>query len=39
MRPDGTAIDEMPAADGEEYFAMALLFAERRWGAGEGMYA
>lgn len=39
MRPDGTAIDEMPAADGEEYFAMALLFAEHRWGSGEGIYA
>lgn len=39
MRPDGTAIDEMPAADGEEYFATALLFAERRWGGGEGIYA
>jgi oligosaccharide reducing-end xylanase len=39
MRPDGTAIDEMPAADGEAYFAMALLFAEHRWGAGEGSHA
>ena len=39
MRPDGTAIDEMPAPDGEEYFATALFFAEHRWGAGEGIYA
>jgi oligosaccharide reducing-end xylanase len=39
MRSDGTAIDEMPAPDGEEYFATALLFAEHRWGAGEGIYA
>lgn len=39
MRPDGTAIDEMPAPDGEEYFATALFFAEHRWGGGEGIYA
>ncbi len=38
MRPDGTAIDEMPAPDGEEYFAMALLFASHRWGNGKGIY-
>jgi oligosaccharide reducing-end xylanase len=38
MRPDGTAIDEMPAADGEEYFATALLFASNRWGQGHGIF-
>jgi oligosaccharide reducing-end xylanase len=38
MRTDGTAMDEMPAADGEEYFATALLFASNRWGNGKGIY-
>ena len=38
MRKDGTAIDEMPAPDGEEYFATALLFAAHRWGNGSGIY-
>lgn len=38
MRPDGTAMDEMPAADGEEYMATALLFAANRWGSGKGIY-
>lgn len=38
MRPDGTAMDEMPAPDGEEYFATALLFAAHRWGNGSGIY-
>jgi oligosaccharide reducing-end xylanase len=38
MRADGTAIDEMPAPDGEEYFATALLFAAHRWGNGAGVY-
>ena len=38
MRADGTAIDEMPAPDGEEYFATALLFASHRWGNGKGIY-
>ena len=28
---------ENPSPDGELYFAMALLFAENRWGAGEGI--
>lgn len=27
-----------PAPDGEEYFAMALLFASNRWGDGEGVF-
>ncbi len=38
MRPDGTAMDEMPAPDGEEYFATALLFAAHRWQSGKGLY-
>jgi oligosaccharide reducing-end xylanase len=38
LRRDGTAADEMPAPDGEEYFATALLFAANRWGKGEGIY-
>lgn len=35
---EGKAIDQMPAPDGEEYFAMALYFAAGRWGNGEGIY-
>lgn len=27
-----------PAPDGEEFFAMALIFASNRWGDGEGVY-
>lgn len=27
-----------PAPDGEEFFAMALIFASHRWGDGEGIY-
>lgn len=38
VRTDGTAIDEMPAPDGEEYFITALYFASARWGDGEGIY-
>jgi oligosaccharide reducing-end xylanase len=38
MKPDGTPMDEMPAPDGEEYFAMSLLFASHRWGDGKGIY-
>lgn len=33
--PDGTRRAQGPAPDGEEYFAMALLFASNRWGDGE----
>ena len=29
---------EGPAPDGEEYFAMALFFAAKRWGNGEGIF-
>ena len=35
---DGSRKHEGPAPDGEEYFAMALLFAGRRWGDGEGIF-
>jgi endo-1,4-beta-D-glucanase Y len=38
MKTDGTPNDEMPAPDGEEYFAMALYFAAGRWGNGEGIF-
>jgi oligosaccharide reducing-end xylanase len=38
MRYDGTAISELPAPDGEEYYAMALYFAAHRWGNGNGIY-
>lgn len=35
---DDAIIDPMPAPDGEEYFAMALLLADGRWGSREGLY-
>ncbi|MFO1478512.1 MAG: glycosyl hydrolase family 8 [Verrucomicrobiota bacterium] len=38
MRTNGVANDEMPAPDGEEYFAMALHFAANRWGTNAGIY-
>jgi len=38
MRTDGTSNDEMPAPDGEEYFATALYFASGHWGNGNGIY-
>jgi oligosaccharide reducing-end xylanase len=31
-------MDELPAPDGEEYYAMALYFAANRWGSGRGIY-
>lgn len=34
---DGTKNAQGAAPDGEEYFAMALLFAANRWGCGEGI--
>ncbi len=37
-KTDGTANEETPAPDGEEYFAMALLFAGNRWPGGRGIY-
>jgi oligosaccharide reducing-end xylanase len=38
MTTNGIANDEMPAPDGEAYFATALLFASGRWGNGVGIY-
>ncbi len=38
VNTNGTPIDEMPAPDGEEYFAMSLYFAAGRWGSGSGIY-
>lgn len=32
------AIDTNPAPDGEEYFAMALFFANNRWGSTDGIF-
>ena len=37
-KPDGTIIDQSTASDGEEWTAMALLFASARWGTDTGMY-
>ncbi len=37
-RYDGTQIHPGPAPDGEEWFVMALFFAARRWGNGEGIF-
>jgi oligosaccharide reducing-end xylanase len=38
MKTNGVANDEMPAPDGEQYFAMSLYFAAGRWGNGSGIY-
>jgi len=35
---DGTKNAHGPAPDGEEFFAMALFFASKRWGDGEGIF-
>ena len=37
-KTDGTKNAYGPAPDGEEFFAMALLFASKRWGDGEGIF-
>ncbi|MCL2221195.1 MAG: glycosyl hydrolase family 8 [Oscillospiraceae bacterium] len=37
-KTDGTRNSEGPAPDGEEFFAMSLLFAGRRWGDGNGIF-
>lgn len=34
---DGSKNSDGPAPDGEEFFAMALIFAANRWGCGEGV--
>jgi oligosaccharide reducing-end xylanase len=36
--PEGEQLDANPASDGEEWFAMALLFASARWSDGEGIF-
>lgn len=36
--PDGKKNDKGPAPDGEEFYAMALFLAGRKWGDGEGIY-
>jgi oligosaccharide reducing-end xylanase len=33
----GRQLSPHPASDGEEYFAMALFFADGRWGSGQGI--
>ena len=38
VSPQGKKNAYGPAPDGEEYFAMALLFASHRWGDGEGIF-
>ena len=38
MNADGTPRSAGAAPDGEEYYAMALLFAAHRWGNGQGIY-
>jgi oligosaccharide reducing-end xylanase len=38
VKRDGKPNDEMPAPDGEEYFATALYFASGHWGNGAGIY-
>ena len=35
---DGSRNSDGPAPDGEEFYAMALLFASHRWGDGEGIF-
>jgi len=35
---DGSIIDPASASDGEEWIAMALIFASHRWGDGEGIF-
>lgn len=38
MLPDGSSISSQTAPDGDEYIAMALMFAAGRWGNGSGIY-
>lgn len=38
LKTNGVPNDEMPAPDGEEYFAMALYFGSSRWGETSGIY-
>jgi oligosaccharide reducing-end xylanase len=39
LTTNGVPNDEMPAPDGEQYFATALYFASGRWGNGPGIYS
>ncbi len=39
LTTNGVPNDEMPAPDGEQYFAMSLYFASSRWGNGSGIYS
>lgn len=36
--PDGKKNAFGPAPDGEEFYAMALFLADKKWGSGEGLY-
>ncbi|NLV35736.1 MAG: xylanase [Clostridiaceae bacterium] len=38
VSPDGVKNSEGPAPDGEEYYAMALFFASKRWGDGDAPF-
>jgi oligosaccharide reducing-end xylanase len=38
LSTEGQYKDQLPAPDGEEYFAMSLYFAANRWGNGEDIY-
>lgn len=38
VSPDGVKNSEGPAPDGEEYYAMALFFASKRWGDGHSPF-
>jgi oligosaccharide reducing-end xylanase len=38
LTTNGLPHDEMPAADGEQYFAMSLYFAANRWNSAQGIY-
>ena len=38
VKPDGTRNADGPAPDGEEYFAMSLFFASKRWGDREAPF-
>jgi len=38
VKSSGAPHEETPAPDGEEYFAMSLLFAAHRWPGGHGVY-
>jgi oligosaccharide reducing-end xylanase len=37
-KTSGEILDSNSASDGEEWFVMALFFASKRWGDGEGIY-